>query len=70
MNRPSPRGNGVVEISRSDDRIFIGGDPEGLRSLAGLLMWLADVDQDQLPTIPMEKGAMCICTVEFQGSIR
>ena len=46
-NRPSPALTGTVEIShREEHGEFIGGDPEGLRSLAGLLLWLADVDQE------------------------
>lgn len=56
MNRPSPGVDGIVEISRIDDGIFIGGHPEGLRSLAGLLIWLADVDQDQMSTMPDGEG--------------
>lgn len=45
-NRPSPAVTGRIEILHGEHGIFIGGDPEGLRSLAGLLIWLADVDQE------------------------
>ncbi len=48
-NPPQLKGN--VEISlqrygRDPYDVFIGGDPEGLRSLAGMLLWLADVNQE------------------------
>jgi len=45
-NTPSPAVTGTIEISHSKEGVFIGGDPEGLRSLAALLAWLADVDQE------------------------
>lgn len=31
----------------------MGGDPDGLRSLAALLVWIADVDQEAIPTQPV-----------------
>ena len=39
---------GTLEISknRAGAGVFIGGDPKGLRSLAKILIWLADVDQE------------------------
>jgi hypothetical protein len=48
----SPKIQGNLEISKSEYGIFIGGDPEGLRSLARLLTWLADVDQNSLARMP------------------
>ena len=45
-NRPSPAVTGTAEISHGEHGVFIGGDPNGLRSLAGLLNWLADMDQE------------------------
>ena len=41
----SPGLRGTIEVSQGKHGIFIGGDPEGLRSLAKLLTWLAGVDQ-------------------------
>jgi hypothetical protein len=43
---------GNLEISKSRRGIFIGGDPDGLRSLAKMLVWLADVDQELHPNMP------------------
>jgi len=48
----SPRIRGILELSRSEEGILIGGDPEGLRALAGLLAWLASVDQNSLTGMP------------------
>ena len=46
-NRPPPPLTGTIEISHSEEHgVFIGGAPDGLRSLAGLLIWLAEVDQE------------------------
>jgi hypothetical protein len=42
----SPKIAGNLEISKSQDGVFIGGDPPGLRSLAAILVWLADIDQE------------------------
>jgi hypothetical protein len=44
--------NGTLEISKNRTGVFIGGDPQGLRSLAKLLNWLADVDQESHPIMP------------------
>jgi hypothetical protein len=49
---PSPRIKGNVEISKNRNGVFIGGDPQGLRSLAKLLNWLADQDQESHPNMP------------------
>jgi hypothetical protein len=43
---------GTLEISKNRNGIFIGGDPKGLRSLAKILNWLADVDQESHPNMP------------------
>jgi hypothetical protein len=43
---------GLLEISKSRQGVFIGGDPNGLRSLAKMLNWLADADQESHPTMP------------------
>ena len=48
----APKLKGNLEISKSHDGIFIGGDPAGLRSLAKLLNWLADVDQESVSAMP------------------
>ena len=44
-----------VTVSKHSDesgRIYVEGDPIGLRSLAALIKRLADVDQKSLPTLP------------------
>jgi hypothetical protein len=51
-----PQIKGLLEISRNEEGIFIGGDPNGLRSLAQVLLWLADVDQNARP---MPDGERC-----------
>lgn len=48
----SPRIEGNLEISRRGTGVFIGGDPDALRSLAKLLIWLANVDQESLDAQP------------------
>ena len=48
----SPKINGNLEICTSPTGVFIGGDPDGLRSLAKLLIWLASVDQESLTAQP------------------
>jgi hypothetical protein len=48
----SPRIEGNLEISKNRDGIFIGGDPDAFRSLAGLLIWMASVDQESLAGQP------------------
>jgi hypothetical protein len=47
-----PEVNGHVEISHGKHGIFIAGDPQGLRSLAKLLNFLAEVDQEKIPFMP------------------
>lgn len=51
MRSPTIKGN--IEISKRRSGVFIGGDPEGLRSLAKLLNWLADIDQECDDGIPV-----------------
>ena len=51
MIKKLPKNKGNIEISIIPDDafgqgVFIGGDPEGLRSLAKLLLLLAELDQD------------------------
>jgi hypothetical protein len=48
-----PKIKGNLEISKHRAGIFIGGDPEGLRSLGELLHWLADCDQEADPNLPV-----------------
>ena len=48
----SPRIEGTLEICRSQSGIFIGGDPDALRTLARLLTWLANIDQESLASMP------------------
>ena len=43
---------GNLEISKSRSGVFIGGDPDALRSLAKILIWLADADQESHPSMP------------------
>ncbi|MCA9410054.1 MAG: hypothetical protein KC944_02510 [Candidatus Omnitrophica bacterium] len=46
--RGYPGIKGTLEISiNENDEVFIGGDPKGLKSLAAVLNWLADVDQEK-----------------------
>jgi hypothetical protein len=52
MGHTYPSLKGTVEISHDENRIFIGGDPEGLRSLANLINYLADVNQSEIPFMP------------------
>ena len=47
-----PKIKGNLEISKGRNGIFFGGDPKGLRSLAELLNWLADADQESNPNMP------------------
>jgi hypothetical protein len=47
-----PKIAGKLEISTSRAGVFLGGDPDGLRSLAQLLIWLANVDQETLAGQP------------------
>jgi hypothetical protein len=48
----SPTIKGNLEISKSREGIYIGGDPDGLLSLSILLNWLANVDQESLTEQP------------------
>ena len=48
----SPRIRGNLEISKRRSGVFIGGDPEALRLLAEVLVWLADVDQQSFSKLP------------------
>ena len=53
MTRTCPsRIKGNLEISKRRSGIFIGGDPDGLRSLAKLLDWLANVNQESHASMP------------------
>jgi len=47
MNVP-PDLTGNVEISEDKGRIVIAADPEGLKSFARMLIWLAEVDQESI----------------------
>ncbi len=47
-----PRVTGTVTITDEKGKTVIGGDPAGLKSLAGLLIWLADQDLKQWPYLP------------------
>jgi hypothetical protein len=40
-----PEIKGHIEISVGENGIFIGGDPQGLKSLADTLLWLAHLNQ-------------------------
>jgi hypothetical protein len=44
--------NGNLEISKSRTGVLIGGDPNGLRSIAKLLVFLADANQALHPNMP------------------
>lgn len=52
-----PKLTGKIEIREEQGKIEIGGDPEGLRSLAQLMAWLADADQETWPYLPAGQGA-------------
>jgi hypothetical protein len=48
MKLPDRKGHIEISVAKDDvfgQGVFIGGDPEGLRSLAELLLMLADLDQ-------------------------
>ncbi|MDA8100431.1 MAG: hypothetical protein M0042_12495 [Nitrospiraceae bacterium] len=47
-----PKLAGAIMIAEEKGKIVIGGDPEGLRSLAMLLTWLADADLEAWPYLP------------------
>jgi hypothetical protein len=50
--RGCPKIEGKLEISKSRTGIFIGGDPRAFHSLARLLDWLANIDQESLAQQP------------------
>lgn len=52
MKKAPPAIVGQLEISHGENGIFIGGDPAGLKSLAALVAWLAEVDQERMPHLP------------------
>lgn len=52
MSMRFPRLTGRISITEEEGKVVISGDPEGLRSLAGLLIWLGDADQEQWPYLP------------------
>ena len=52
MKNKPPEIIGQLEISHGENGIFIGGDPAGLKSLAALVAWLAEVDQERMPRLP------------------
>ncbi len=51
-NKPSPKVKGRIEISNDRHGVFIGGDPEGLLSLAKLLKWLGKMDPEECAGMP------------------
>ena len=51
------KGSLEISVGRGRTGIFIGGDPQGLRSLAKTLNWLADVDQEAYSGIPVGERA-------------
>jgi hypothetical protein len=53
----SPKIKGSLEISKSRDGILIAGDPAALRSLAKLITWLANIDQESRTGVPV--GERC-----------
>ncbi len=66
-----PRIEGNLEISRNRIGVFVGGDPAALRSLAELLIWIANVDQASLPLQPDGSDSTSICIRgTHQGSTR
>lgn len=52
-----PHITGRLEISKNRLGIFIGGDPDGLRSFAKVLTWLANVNQEAMSRQPI--GERC-----------
>jgi hypothetical protein len=50
MRFPGLTGN--IRIREEEGKFVISGDPEGLRSLAALIAWLADADQETWPYLP------------------
>lgn len=51
MSRPPPI-EGNIQASPWKERFVVAGDSAGLRSLARLLLWLADLDQESISRLP------------------
>ena len=52
-NSTFPKLEGNIEVtSWKDERIVIAADPQGLKSLAAQLLFLADIDQESVPNMP------------------
>lgn len=50
---PSPPDiKGHIEVTRGKEGVVIAADPQGLRSIAEMLIWLADVDQSEIKGMP------------------
>jgi len=47
-----PKLTGNISITDEEEKVVIAGDPEGLRSLGRLLIWLGEADQEQWPYLP------------------
>ena len=47
-----PKLTGRISINDDAGKVVIAGDPEGLRSLGRLLIWLGEEDQEQWPYLP------------------
>lgn len=47
-----PKLTGTISIKEEEGKIVIAGDPEGLRSLGRLLIWLGDTNLEQWPYLP------------------
>lgn len=52
MTLISPTLSGNISVSEKHDKIVIAGDPKGLRSLAAMLTWLAEVNQESIKNMP------------------
>ncbi len=50
--RSVPQVSGHIDVETDGKRVCLAGDPEGLRSVARILHWLADVDQSQIKGMP------------------
>lgn len=49
----APRICGKLHISSESQRVVVVGDPDALRSLARLLVWIADKDQEAIVGQPV-----------------
>ena len=47
-----PRIVGNLQVTKSREKVYIEGDPAAFRSLAKLLVWIADKDQESIPSQP------------------